>query len=373
VRIPLIDLVRQHAAIAREVEAVVLEVLRSGVFLNGACLEQLERRLATYLGVGHAIGVQSGTSALFLALHALDLPRGGEVITTPMTFVATIEAIIQAGLTPRFVDIEPEGFVLDARRISAAIGPRTVAILPVHLHGQPADMDAIVDLARAHRLRVIEDNAQGFGGTFRGRCLGTIGDLGITSFFPGKVLGAPGDGGAIFTDDAPRAARLRTLRDHGRASDRYVTIEPGFNLRLGEIAAASLCVKLDHLPGWLERRRAIAGHYHERLADLPLTLPSRPGAGASVWQLFVIQTPERDRLRTALARAGIASGLHYPIPCHLQPAFAALGHAAGDFPNAERHARETLSLPIFPEMTDHEVDEIIGVVRSTLGRAGRSR
>jgi dTDP-4-amino-4,6-dideoxygalactose transaminase len=320
-------------------------------------VEAFEQAFATYCGAQHGVGVASGTAAVHLALLACGIGAGDEVITSPHTFIATVEAICRSGAAPVFVDIDPATFNLDPYRLEAAISPRTKAIIPVHLYGRPVDMDAILAAARRHGLRVIEDAAQAHGARYRQRRVGAFGDAGCFSFYPGKNLGAYGDGGMVVTDDATIAARVRTLRDHGR-SGKYEHATLGFGERLDALQAAVLGVKLRYLDEWNARRRRAAARYCDLLANAGIALPTSADDAESVYHLFVVRVPERDRILSALQAVGIGAGIHYPVPVHRQAACAHLGYARGAFPHAERAAHEVLSLPLYPEITDAQLREV---------------
>ena len=335
--IPFLDLQAQYKAIGPDIESAVLSVLRSGNYVLGAPVERFEEDFAAYCGVQHAIAVNSGTSALHLALLAAGVGPGDEVITVPMTFVATVAAIVYTGATPVFVDIDPTTWTMDPAAISAAITPRTKALLPVHLHGRLADMDAICDVARCYGLVVVEDAAQAHGAGRGGIRAGAFGELGCFSFYPGKNLGACGEGGAVTTNDASLAAVLRSLRDWGQEG-KYHHVRHGFNFRMDAVQGAALGVKLRHLEGWNVARRRIATAYE---SGLPETL-SRPAAIGSdhACHVYAIRVADRDETRERLHEAGIATNVHYPVPVHLQPAYSGLGYVKDAFPEAEALARE---------------------------------
>jgi dTDP-4-amino-4,6-dideoxygalactose transaminase len=366
--IPALDLTRQYRAIAPEVDAAVAQVLAAGVFINGPNVAALEDEIARYVGTRYAVGLNSGTDALHLALRALDIGPGDEVVTTPFSFAATSEVIGIVGATPVFADIDPATFNLDPAAIEAAIGPRTRAIIPVHLYGRPAPMYAINALARRHHLAVVEDCAQSIGASIDGRRTGSLGTIGAFSFYPSKNLGAYGDGGMIVTDDRALAERIRRLRAHG-AGVKYHHDELGINSRLDEMQAAILRVKLRHLEAWIEQRRAIAARYTDELAGLRrLVLTDVPPGRGHVYHQFTIRAPlDRDRLAQALRERDIQTAIYYPVPLHLQPVHAALGYRPGAFEHAERAAREVLSLPIFPELRDDEVDTVTAGIHEALG------
>jgi dTDP-4-amino-4,6-dideoxygalactose transaminase len=367
-QIPLIDLRAQHRSLSPHVDAAVARVLESGQFVLGPEVRAFEAEFAAYCGTRHCAGVSSGTSALHLALLACGVGPGDEVVTVPFTFVASVAAIVQAGATPILVDVEPETLTMDPVRLEAAITPRTRAILPVHLHGQTADMDAVQRIADAHRLPVVEDAAQAHGAEHRGRRAGAMGRIGCFSFYPGKNLGAAGEAGAVTTDDDDLAARVRLLRDWG-ADRKYHHVVEGFNERLDELQAAILRVKLRELERWTEARRRHADRYRELLAGIPVATPVEAPGRRHVYHVFAIRHPERDAIAAHLAAGGIATGIHYPTPVHLQPAYARLGHRPGDFPVAERAAREVLSLPMYPELEDEQLSAVAAAVTTAL-RAG---
>ena len=359
--IPYLDLQAQYRSIKGEIDSAVLRVLDSTQYILGEEVAAFEREFAGYCQASQAIGVNSGTSALHLALLAAGIGPGDEVITVPFTFVATVSAICYTGATPVFVDIEPDYFTMDPSKVEAAITPKTKAIMPVHLYGQPADMDPIAEIARRRGLVVIEDAAQAHGSEYHGRRCGSIAEIAGFSFYPGKNLGAYGEGGAVTTTRADWAATCRTLRDWGQEK-RYEHRLKGFNYRMDGIQGAILRVKLRHLDAWTERRRHVAAWYAAALDPDTVRLPkARPGC-RHVYHVYVVRADDRDRLRDVLGRQGIQTGIHYPIPIHLQPAHADLGHHAGDFPVAEQVAREVLSLPIFPEMTRDQVQTVAAAV-----------
>ena len=359
--IPYNDLKAQYHSIKNEIDTAVLRVLDSTQYILGEEVAAFEREFAGYCRASQAIGVNSGTSALHLALLAAGIGPGDEVITVPFTFVATVSAICYTGATPVLVDIEPDYFTMDPSKIEAAITPKTKAIMPVHLYGQPADMDPIMDIARRRSLTVIEDAAQAHGSDYHGRRCGSIAEIAGFSFYPGKNLGAYGEGGAITTTRADYAATCRTLRDWGRG-ERYEHRVKAFNYRMDGIQGAILRVKLRHLEAWTERRRQVAEWYATALDQDTVRLPqARPGC-RHVYHVYAVRTDDREKLREALDNQGIQTGVHYPIPVHLQPAHADLGYHAGDFPVAEQVAREVLSLPIFPEMTREQVQTVAEAV-----------
>lgn len=359
--IPYLDLKSQYHSIKSEIDAAVLRVLDSTQFILGEEVAAFEREFASYCQASQSVGVNSGTSALHLALLAAGIGAGDEVITTPFTFVATIAAIRYTGATPVLVDIEPDYFTIDPARIEAAITPRTRAILPVHLYGQPADMNPIAEIAQRRGLTVIEDAAQAHGSEYHGRRCGSLGEIAVFSFYPGKNLGAYGEGGAVTTARSDVAATCRILRDWGQET-RYEHRLKGFNYRMDGIQGAVLRVKLRHLEAWTEKRRQVARWYAETLNPESVQLPKeRPGC-RHVYHVYVVRSDDRDGLRDALATEGIQTGVHYPIPVHLQPAHLDLGYHVGDFPVAEAVAHEVLSLPIYPELTREQVQTVAAAV-----------
>lgn len=366
--VPFLDLKAQYRTVGPELQAVVAQVIESGQYVLGAPVEAFERDFAAFCGTRHAVAVNSGTSALHLALLAADVGEGDEVITVPMTFVATVAAILYAGATPTFVDVDEDTWTMDPSRLEAAITPRTRAIMPVHLHGRLADMDAILKIARAHGLAVIEDAAQAHGAEHLGRRAGSIGDVGCFSFYPGKNLGACGEGGAVVTDRDDLAERVRMLRDWGQ-SERYRHVRRGFNYRMDAIQGAVLGVKLRHLNGWNDARRAAAAGYNSLLADVAVQRPAPIKDHNHVWHVYALRVQNRDQVRLTLGGAGgVSTGIHYSIPVHLQPAYADLGYGPGDFPVSEAMATETLSLPLFPELTRAQIEHVCRILADTCGR-----
>lgn len=357
--IPFLDLKRQYAGISDELEEAVIGALRSGSYVLGAPVERFEEDFAAWCGTSEAVAVNTGTSALQLALLACDIGPGDEVITVPATFVATVAAVLYTGATPVLVDVNPETLCMDPAKIEAAITPRTKAILPVHFHGRLADMAAICGIARAKGLRVIEDAAQAHGAERDGVRAGAFGDLACFSFYPGKNLGAAGEGGAVTSNDSKLAERVRRLRDWGQ-SERYVHTERGYNFRMDALQGAVLGVKLKHLDPWTAGRRQVAAAYDAGLSDA-FGKPLAPTGSDYVGHVYAVTCENRDGLRTVLSAAGIGSNIHYPRPVHLQPAYGDLGYGPGDFPVAEDYARRTASLPIFPELSEHEIAQVIHV------------
>ncbi len=364
--IPLVDLRAQYAPIADEICAAVDDVIGSQQFILGPQGAALEQELARYCGRRFGIGVASGTDALLLALRACGIGRGDEVIVPALTFIATAGAVSALGARPVFADIEPGTFNLDPARLEAKISPKTRAVVAVHLYGLPAAMDSILEVAARRGLKVIEDNAQAIGASYRGRKTGSLGELGCLSFYPSKNLGAYGDAGMIVTDSEEIAARLRLLRDHGQ-SGKYVSEEQGWNSRLDEIQAAVLRVKLRHLDRWKASRQAHAAEYNALLGRLPgVVTPQVPDGSEHIYHQYTIRVPGRDRVRLALAGRGIASGVYYPVPLHLQPLYAGLGHKRGDLPESERAADEVLSLPVYPELTSEQIARVAEAVAAAL-------
>lgn len=354
--IPFLDLALQQRALEPELIEAARQVITSGKFILGEHNLGFERAFADFCGTEHAVTVSTGTSALHLALLAAGVGPGDEVITSPSTFVATVAAIQYAGATARLVDIDPVTWTLDPTKLEAAITPRTKAVIPVHLHGRLADMAAILEIARAHGLVVIEDAAQAHGAEADGRRAGAFGDLGCFSFYPGKNLGACGEGGAVTTNREDLDQRLRLLRDWGQPR-KYLHAEKGFNARMDEIQAALLRVKLPHLERWTDMRRQAAARYDANLEAAGVA-HAAPALGRNhVYHVYAVRTAERDAVRARL-EPEIGVNIHYPIPVHLQPAYADLGYRLGDFPIAEQLADETLSLPMFPGITEAQVDTV---------------
>ena len=368
--IPFVDLKAQYASIRDEVNSAIQGVLDSCQFTLGPEVAKFEEEFAAYCQVPIGIGVNTGTSALHLALLAADVGPGDEVITVPFTFVATVSAICYAGARPVFVDIDPRAFTMDPTAIEAAITPRTKAIIPVHLYGQTADMDPILAVARKHGLVVIEDACQAHGAEYRGRRAGSMGHMGCFSFYPGKNLGAYGEGGLVVTANPKFARTIRMLRDWG-AEKKYEHVLKGYNFRLEGIQGAVLRVKLRHLEAWTEARRAAARRFDEALRGVVPT-PEALSHNRHVYHIYAIRTQDRTAWQRILTAEGIETGIHYPTPIHLLPAHADLGYREGQFPHSERAAREVLSLPLFPELTAEQgetVSEAIG--RLAAGRMER--
>lgn len=358
VQVPFVDLAALYREIQAEIDAAISRVLHSGWYILGPEVERFEEEFAGYCGVLYAIGVASGTDALHLALRALSIGLGDEVITVAHTAVATVAAIELSGAHPVFVDVDPETYTINPTRITAAINEHTRAIIPVHLYGHPADMEPILEIADHHNLRVIEDCAQAHGAQYRGRPVGSWGDVGAFSFYPTKNMGALGDGGAVVTANAELADRLRLLRQYGWR-ERYVSESTGFNSRLDEIQAAILRVKLHYLDGWNSARRQWSARYAQLLADTPLILPGERTDSRHVYHLYVVQAMQRDALRTCLKAQGIVTAIHYPVPVHRQPAYARLGYGPDSLPITERLAQQVLSLPIYPQLRREQMEAVV--------------
>lgn len=363
--IPLVDLQAQYATIRASVDAAMQNVLDSTSFIMGPAVRHFEEAFATFCGVTHCVGVSNGTAALELVLRALKVGPGAEVITAAHTFIATAEAISNVGATPVFVDIDPETYTIAPAAVEAAITSATRAILPVHLYGQPADMTGLNHLAQAHGLAVIEDAAQAHGATWQGKVTGALADAACFSFYPGKNLGAYGDAGAITTNDDCLAEQVRLLRNHGRRS-KYVHDIVGTNERIDTLQAAILGAKLPYLAEWTAKRQALAARYNALLADAELVLPIVAPEATSAWHLYVIRTPQRDPLLNFLKTQGVEGGIHYPVPLHLQPAYADLGYQRGDLPITEAVADTCLSLPLYPEMTEAQQDRVVELIYTFL-------
>ena len=366
--IPPVDLTRQHQVISREVEAKVLEILRSGKYIGGATVTEFEDQFAQYIGTNYCIAGNSGTDALYMALRALDIGEGDEVITTPFTFIATSEVIVRVGAKPVFVDIDPDTFNLDLTKIPSAITEKTKAIIPVHLFGQPIDMTELMAIANKHNLYIIEDCAQATGATWKNQKVGSIGHVGCFSFFPTKNLGACGDGGALTTNDPTIAKKIKLLREHGlvREPGAKVTYRheiTGLNSRLDGIQAAILNIKLKYLDIWNNQRQAAASNYQQLLENVTkIQLPSAVAGGINVWNQYTIRVKNasqneeltRDIVRQKLQQQGVISMVYYPLPLHLQPVYQNLNYQPGSLPIAEQAAMEVLSLPMFPGITLEE-------------------
>lgn len=361
-KVPYLDLKAQYTDLRGEVLAALEAVCESTRFAQGPPTLAFEQEFAAYCGVKHCVTVNSGTSALHLAMRCLDIGPGDEVITVPFTFIATAWAISYVGARPVFVDIDPRRRTLAPEQLEAAITPRTKVIMPVHLYGMPAEMDAINVIAARHGIAVVEDAAQAHGARFKGRRVGQFGCLAAFSFYPGKNLGAYGEGGALVTNDDRFAARARSLREHG-SRERYYHDEIGYNYRMDSFQAAVLSIKLKRLDGWNAARRERAQHYTELLAGTACQAPASFADSESVWHCYVIEAEQRDAARKRLAEAGIETGIHYPVPLHLQKVYAGLGYGAGSFPVSERMANRCLSLPIYPELTRESIEAVVATLR----------
>ena len=370
--IPFVDLKAQYQGIKTEVNAAIQGVLDSCQFTLGSEVVAFEQEFAGYCNSKHGIGVNTGTSALHMALLAAGVGRGDEVITVPFTFVASVSAIDYTGATTVFVDIDPQTFTMDATKLEAAITKNTKAIIPVHLYGQSADMDPILEIAKRHGLVVIEDACQAHGAEYKGRRAGSMGDMGCFSFYPGKNLGAYGEAGMVVTDNPEYARTIRMLRDWG-AEKKYHHVLKGYNFRMEGIQGAVLRVKLRYLEGWTEGRRTAAAHYDRLFAGSGVATPKAMGHNRHVYHIYAIRTGHRQAWQDALLAQGIQTGIHYPTPVHLLPAFADLGYHAGDFPHSEQAANQVLSLPMYPELTQAQCEEVARAVKNLAGSATETR
>jgi dTDP-4-amino-4,6-dideoxygalactose transaminase len=366
-KVPFLDLNAQHAPFADEFTSAIREVIDSSAFAGGPFVEKFEQEFAAYCGAKYTIGVGNGTDALWLALLACGIGEGDEVITVPNTFVATVEAIVRCNARPAFVDVDENTFTLDPTQLGKCLTARTKAIIPVHLFGQPADMDPILEFARAHGLIIIEDAAQAHGALYKGRHAGTMGNAGCFSFYPGKNLGAFGEAGAVITNNSEVAEKIGVLRDHGQ-SPKYHHILNGWNCRMDGVQAAVLSVKLHHLDKANLLRRERASLYDDAFADSDgVVTPTEAGYARHVYHVYAIRVQRRDELLRFLAAKGIGCGVHYPIPIHVQDAWRSLGYSEGAFPVAENLADEFLSLPIFPELTEEQIEHVVRCVREMRG------
>jgi len=370
--IPIVDLKAQYYSIKDEIDRAIAGVLESSQFILGKEVAAFETEFAAYCGATHAIGVNSGTSALHLALLAAGVGPGDEVITVPFTMVASVASICYTGARPVFVDIDAGSYTMDIAQAAAVITPRTKAILPVHLYGQPADMDPLLEMARRHGLALIEDAAQAHGAEYKGRRAGSIGDIGCFSFYPTKNLGAFGEGGAVVTNNPAHAHRIRMLRDWG-AEKKYEHLLKGYNYRLEGLQGAILRVKLRHLERWNEARRAHAAEYSRLLNGAAVQLPREMPYARHVYHTYTVRSEHRDELYAQLQAADVQTAIHYPIPVHLQPGYADLGYGRGAFPVAEQAAREVLSLPMYPELSGQQIAAVADAGVATTGAFTRSR
>jgi dTDP-4-amino-4,6-dideoxygalactose transaminase len=367
-KIHYLDLQTQYRTIRKEVLAALDDICDSTRFAQGPSTTVFETSFADYCGVKHCVSVNSGTSALHLAMRCLDVGPGDEVITVPMTFIATTWAISYTGARPIFVDIDSERRAMDPAKLEAAITSRTKAILPVHLYGQPADMGPILRIAERHGIAVVEDAAQAHGAYYQGRRVGQFGLMGCFSFYPGKNLGAYGEGGALVTNDDKLAARARALRDHGQ-SQRYYHDEIAYNYRMDSFQAAVLNIKLGKLDDWNNARAQRAREYSKLLNKFPIRVPTQFEDSESVWHCYVIECGKRDEVRSRLLEKGVETGIHYPIPVHLQRAYSSLGHRVGDFPISEKLSNRCLSLPIYPELREAQVTAVARALEEILDPA----
>ena len=375
INIPSLDLARQYKVIGEQISTSVQEVLNSGLYIGGPVVESFEEKFATYLGVSECVACNSGTDALYLALRALQIGKGDEVITTPFTFIATAEAITAVGATPVFIDIDAKTFNLDIGQITTAITGKTKAIMPVHLFGQPVDMSTLMEVAQGHNLAVIEDCAQGTGAQWADQKVGSIGHIGCFSFYPTKNLGASGDGGAVTTNDQHLAASMRMLRDHGRRSGYYHEAT-GINSRLDALQAAILLVKLSYLDSWNDDRCQVADIYHRLLQPVPeVIIPQEIPKGRTVWNQYTIRLTQarksnyRDQIRSQLKQLGIGSMVYYPLPLHMQPVYKDLNYQTGQLPVVEQVCQEVLSLPMFPELSFEEQQQVVYGLKDCLNNS----
>jgi dTDP-4-amino-4,6-dideoxygalactose transaminase len=361
--VPYLDLAAQQRPLRAELDAAIARTLDNCSFCLGPDVAQFEKDFAAFCGTAHCLAMNSGTSALHIALRLLGVRPGDEVITTPYTFIATSWAISYCGATPVYVDIDEATMNLDPHLVARAITPRTKAILPVHLYGHPCDLDALLAICQQHHLPLVEDACQAHGAKWRGRGIGTFGASACFSFYPAKNLGACGEGGALVTNDPALATRAKSLREHG-STKRYHHDEIGYNYRMEGLQGAVLGVKLKHLATWQAGRRRVATRYAELLGDTPLRLPREAAGAESAWHLYTVRHARRDELKAHLDTHGIGNAVHYPLPLHLQKAYAHLGYQAGDFPMTEQAARECLSLPMFAELTAAQLERVAVVVKS---------
>ncbi len=357
-----LDLAAQMKPLRKEIDAAIARTLDNCSFCLGPDVVQFEKDFAKFCGAEHCVAFNTGTSALHIAMKLLGIGEGDEVITTPCTFVATSWGISYVNAKPVYVDIDDATFNLDPKQIEKAITPRTKAILPVHLYGHPFDIDPILAIAKKHNIPLVEDAAQAHAAKYRGKTIGTFGVMSCFSFYPGKNLGAYGEGGGLVTNDAALAARARSLREHGSAQ-RYYHDEVGYNYRMEGIQGAVLGVKLKHLADWTRERQRVGRRYHELLKDTPLQLPREADWAESAYHLYVVRHPKRGDLKKHLEANKVGCALHYPLPLHLQKAYAYLGHKEGAFPVAEKAARECLSLPIYPELEDAKIQRVASVIK----------
>jgi len=371
-KVPFVDLTTQFQAMRDEVVPAMTKIMQGAHFILGEEVALFEKEFAAFCEAGYAVGVDSGTSALELALRAYHIGPGDEVITVTNSFIATALAISRTGATPVFVDVAPPTYTLDVSQLPRALTSHTKAIIPVHLYGHPADMDTIMEIAQAHNLVVIEDACQAHGARYKGRRAGSLGHAAAFSFYPAKNLGAYGDGGMVVTSDEQVTAKIRMLRDYGQR-EKYHHLMQGFNHRLDTLQAAVLRAKLKHLDAWNQARRRHARQYAELLAQSPAVLPAEADYAEAVYHLYVIRVDDRNELKAYLQSQGIATGIHYPIPIHLQPAYRDLGYHRGDFPVAERDAKQMLSLPMYPELDANAIEFVAETINAFIIRDGMER
>ena len=364
--IPLVDLRAQFARVKDETLKAVENTLVTGAYILGPEVAEFEKEFAAYCEAGYSAGVNNGTNAIYLALLGAGIEPGDEVITVPHTFIATVAAIRYAGATPVLVDVDPQTYTMDPAAFEKAITPRTKAVIPVHIYGQPADMDSILAIAKTHNLTVIEDCAQAHGATYKGRRVGSFGRFGCFSFYPTKNLGACGEGGLVTCADEAGIKKVRILRDWGQEIKNQHTLK-GFNMRLEGIQGAVLRIKLRHLEEWTEQRRSVAAYYDDKLAGLPVVTPKALPHNRHVYHLYVIQAPQRDTFAKMLGERGVGTAVHYPIPVHLQGAHADLGYQRGAFPVAEAICGRVLSIPMYAELTREMQDQVIAAIRDVCG------
>jgi dTDP-4-amino-4,6-dideoxygalactose transaminase len=362
VTVPFLDLKAQYQSIKPEIQEALQKVLDECSFVLGNEVAAFEQEFAAYCGANYGVAVNSGTSALHLALLAAGVGPGDEVITVPFTFVATVAAILYTGARPVFIDIDPCSFTMDMNQLASAVTPRTKAVVPVHLYGQAVDMDPLMEVATRHGLKVIEDAAQAHGAEYKGRRVGGIGDLGCFSFYPGKNLGAYGEGGIVVTNNLDYARTMQMLRDWGQER-KYCHVLKGYNYRMEGFQGAILRVKFRHLEMWTEARRAHAARYDEFLQDAPVKIPTTLPSRRHVYHVYTVCADQRDEVQRILHHHGIQTGIHYPVPVHLQPGYADLGYKAGAYPHAEHAARQVLSLPMFAELTTQQQDVVVDAIR----------
>ncbi len=363
--IPLLDLQAQYCSIKDEIDAAVMKVIESCHFILGSKVQELEEKVAAFCGAKYGVGVANGTDALILSLEAMGIGAGDEIITTPFTFFATTECISRVGAKPVFVDIDPKTFNLDIDLIEEKINENTRAIMPVHIFGQPVDMDIVMAIAKKHNLKVIEDACQAIGAEFNGKRIGGLGDTGCFSFFPSKNLGCAGDGGMVVTNDKDLAERVHLLRQHGSPKKYHHTIL-GHNSRLDALQAAILLVKLKYLDSWNDKRRENAYIYSELLKNVDVTTPFEMDNVKHVYHLYIIRTKKRDELEKALREAGISTGIYYPVPLHLQEVYADLGYKWGDLLESEKASKETIALPLYAELEREQIESVVEVVKRAI-------